>query len=650
MVTGKGGSTPTGSVSFTVDGPGLNTAILAPATGPGELALGTAALDANGTASLSEPASLLSLGNGTIRAVYGGDGVFDGSAGSTTVTVNYPQSTNSVVVPLVTPNPVVEDGYAGWPYAVALVEKAGVATTLTSFTIDDEAQDLAFWTSTNLPANGTIYASLFGVSLQAPLNRHFLFQGMDASGQRWTQQVTIPFVPGTHVPLAPGIDLTTATPVVSEDPGAASSCQWAQQLSVQETGGFLTLLTSMLVNQADFTSQIQEIFGTTRLAPYGLLEGTLCISVAGPVVTQLTGTTDSGSYGVLVPATVSAMMVPAPATLASFTAPQTGATVNLSVDATGAVAPASIPINFSAGSSVGWAVTAGPKNQTTNWLTLSPMSGTGPGKIVVSASAAGLSPGAYTAVLNIASPSAQPDVVKVLVTLTVGGSSNISIGGLVNNFSGGLTAAPGMIAAVFGTGMAPAGTALAAPGLPLPLSMAGVSATVNGVSAPLYYVSPGQVNIQVPYETGAATAVLAINNNGQVATCVFPVAVTAPGLFPAVFDNTTGARVTSATAGQELVLYITGEGDVTPTLATGATPAPSSNASEYPMPRQTVTVSLGGLPVALQFQAIPSGLAGATQIDFVVPPGIGPGAQQLVVTVGGVSASPLNLTITAAGA
>src|SRR5262249_27627458 len=148
-----------------------------------------------------------------------------------------------------------------------------------------------------------------------------------------------------------------------------------------------------------------------------------------------------------------------------------------------------------------------------------------------SASAAGLSPGAYTAVLSIASTSAQPQVVNVPVTLTVGGSPNISIAGLVNNFSGGTTAAPGMIAAVFGTGLA--GATMKAPRLPLPFSMSGVSATVNGVSAPLYFISPGQINLQIPYETGAGTAVLAINNNGQVATFAFPVAVAAPGLFPA---------------------------------------------------------------------------------------------------------------------
>ena len=45
---------------------------------------------------------------------------------------------------------------------------------------------------------------------------------------------------------------------------------------------------------------------------------------------------------------------------------------------------------------------------------------------------------------------------------------------------------------VFGTQLAVA--AASAGVLPLPFSLGGVSATVNGVSAPIYYVSPGQIN------------------------------------------------------------------------------------------------------------------------------------------------------------
>jgi uncharacterized protein (TIGR03437 family) len=645
-VTGAGGS-PTGTVAFTLDGvTGLNTAILASATPTGEVLLGTVALGKSGTATLSEPASLLSLGNGTIRALYSGDGVFEGSAASTVVTVNYPKSTSSIVVPLVTPDPVVEDSYGQWPYTVALVERAGVATTLTGFTIDGVTQSVASWNSARIPANGTIYATLQGISLNAPLNRNFVFSGMDDSGQPWTQQVSVPFLTGPANVLLPGIALTTATPAVPQDLQAPASCQWAQQVSVQETGGFLTLLSSMSVNGSDITPQIQSVFGATRLAPYGLLTGTMCFSSGSSESVELSGTTDSGSISTSVSSTVNATLATPPGAPVAFAAPKAGAALSLPVDAAGKVAPLAIPVSFSGAGSPAWTVTVGPANRATSWLSVAPASGSGAGTITVSGSAAGLSPGAYTALLSIASTAAQPQVVSVPVTLVVGASSSISIAGLANNFSGGLTAAPGMIAAVFGAGMAPAGTAQVAPGLPLPLSLAGVSATVNGVTAPLYYVSPTQVNVQIPYETGAGTAVLAIDNNGQVATFSFPVAVAAPGLFPSAISNTTGLEVPSASAGDVLLLYMTGEGDVTPTLATGVSPPLSSDPATYPQPRLPVSATVGGVPATLLFQAIPYGLAGATQIDLVVPSGAAIGPQQVVVMVGGVAAPPINLSIT----
>ena len=179
-----------------------------------------------------------------------------------------------------------------------------------------------------------------------------------------------------------------------------------------------------------------------------------------------------------------------------------------------------------------------------------------------------------------------------------------------------------------------------AQGVPLPLTLGGVSATVNGVTAPLYYVSPGQIDVQIPYETGAGTAVLAIDNNGQIATLAFTVAETAPGLFASAVSNSTGLPVSSATAGKTLLLFMTGEGDVTPTLATGATPPVENNASFYPKPRLPVVVTVGGVQASVSFQGIPAGLTGVTQIDFAIPANAPTGPQQVVVTVGGVATPP----------
>src|SRR5262249_31799215 len=107
---------------------------------------------------------------------------------------------------------------------------------------------------------------------------------------------------------------------------------------------------------------------------------------------------------------------------------------------------------------------------------------------------------------------------------------------------------------------------------------------------------------------------------------------------------------TSAQAGggQVLLLFVTGEGDVTPTLGTGATPSTSiTDPSKLPHARLPLTLSIGGVSVTPLFAGIPSGIAGATQIDFQIPASVPAGNQPIVVTVGGVQAPPVLLNVTA---
>jgi hypothetical protein len=52
--------------------------------------------------------------------------------------------------------------------------------------------------------------------------------------------------------------------------------------------------------------------------------------------------------------------------------------------------------------------------------------------------------------------------------------------------------------------------------VPLPKSLAGVSVTMNSVTAPLYFVSPTQINAQVPYEILPGTAVVTVRADRPV--------------------------------------------------------------------------------------------------------------------------------------
>jgi uncharacterized protein (TIGR03437 family) len=235
-----------------------------------------------------------------------------------------------------------------------------------------------------------------------------------------------------------------------------------------------------------------------------------------------------------------------------------------------------------------------------------------------------------------------PQFIEVPVVFVVGVSSAISIGGVTNAASFQQNYAPGMLMSVFGSQLAP--SVQSASSLPLPLMMGGVSATVNGVAAPLYYVSPGLLNIQIPYETGTGPAVLAVNNNGQIASSVFTVMASAPGIFAdstsAVVPSSSGSR------GDTLTLFVTGEGDVSPLLATGASPFSATPVSLLPAPKLLVSVTIGGVPAPITFVGIPPGLAGVTQINFVIPNDAPLGAQPVVVTVGAAASAAVRLSVT----
>ena len=230
------------------------------------------------------------------------------------------------------------------------------------------------------------------------------------------------------------------------------------------------------------------------------------------------------------------------------------------------------------------------------------------------------------------------------VTLTVVSSDGpLSISGLANAASFRQAYTPGMILSVFGSQLAP--SAQTSGTIPLPTQIGGVSAAVNGVAAPLYYVSPGQLNLQIPYQTPVnSTATLTINNNGQSVSKSFAVTAAAPGVF--VDNNGAPSPNAGGARGQTITMFITGAGAVSPAVATGSSPPTGTAAADLPKPSQPVTVTVGGVPAAVQFAGIPAGLVGVTQINYQIPAGAATGAQPVVVTVGAIASQPATLTVT----
>jgi len=628
------GATPAGSVTFLA----------------ADASLGSAPLTASGatqTATLTVTSNQLTVGSNTITAVYGGSGTLNGSSGTATVTVTPPAS-GSAVVATVTPNPVYQQppnaaGYT-WFYTVRLTEQAGVATTLTGFSIGSTSYDsqiLSFFPSTSIPAKGTLSASIESKGLKPPVNLVFAFRGMDASGQTWTQQITVPFI--ATVLVEHGMLLSSTPSNVLQNPAAADpSCQWSQQLVLQEQSGYLVELTKMSAGAQDLTPQIQQLFGTTRLAPFGRLQAVDCftgITVPTTTTYQISGTTESGAT--VSTSLTSSLGAPASSPATPSVSPQS---VTMTVADSSGSANSSLALSF-AGGAPSWSVSVSPSNVTTNWLTVSPLSGTGPAQINIQAFAAGLANGVYSALLVVQAVNGIPQYINVPVTLVVGASSTTKINGLTNGASFKTLFAPGMLMSVFGEQLAPS-PPQQAPSLPLPLSMGGVAVTINGETAPLYYVSPTQLNVQIPYETGAGPAILGVNNNGQVSSFLFTVSISSPGIFMTQDGKSNLVPFATAKRGDTLSAYITGDGDVTPTLQTGRAPSANTLVTNLPRPRLPVTLTIGGVPADISFIGIPTWAAGVTQINFTVPPNAPLGVQSVVVTVGTVPSASVNLTVT----
>ena len=236
--------------------------------------------------------------------------------------------------------------------------------------------------------------------------------------------------------------------------------------------------------------------------------------------------------------------------------------------------------------------------------------------------------------------------VSASVTVSVSGSGSTakpSIAGLANGASFKISYAPGMILSVFGSQLAP--NVATASSVPLPVSMAGVAATVNGVAAPLYYVSPGQVNLQIPYDTAVnSPATLTINNNGQITTHQINLSSAAPG----IFTDQNGVAVPNGTAsrGQIVTLFITGTGAVTPAVATGAAPDAGLSTANLPKPQQNLTVTVGSMQATVEFAGIPAGLVGVTQVNYQVPASVNVGPQAVTVSIGGVPSASVVLNVT----
>ncbi len=222
---------------------------------------------------------------------------------------------------------------------------------------------------------------------------------------------------------------------------------------------------------------------------------------------------------------------------------------------------------------------------------------------------------------------------------------------LVNAPSSAAKLSPGGVFSLYGSALAPPGTAAGATSTAWPRSVAGVSVSINGVLAPLYYVSPSQINGQVPFETALGTATAVITTNGSLpAQVTFPVVSAEPAILlngtQALAVNQDGVTLnapgTPAAPGDIETLYLTGIGQTSPPASTGL-PAPSS--PPFAMVNYTYQITVNGEPARVTFLGLAPGWTGLVQADFQIPSNLSMGSYPVVVTVNGESSLPAPISV-----
>jgi uncharacterized protein (TIGR03437 family) len=229
-------------------------------------------------------------------------------------------------------------------------------------------------------------------------------------------------------------------------------------------------------------------------------------------------------------------------------------------------------------------------------------------------------------------------VVLALTLVPAAPASKVSITGVVNGATFQPGVSPGGWITIFGSNLAASSRQWGDADFvnsTLPSQLDGVSVTVGGYQAAVYFVSPGQLNVQVPTETPLGSTIPMQVTSPQ-GTAVASVAVTAaaPGFFSpdgkyaaALHADYSPVNVKSpAKAGETVLLFGTGFGATTP-------PVPGRQIVTDPAPAITLpSVKIGGLASTVSFGGIVA--AGLYQFNVTLPVGVPDGDVAVTASVG----------------
>jgi uncharacterized protein (TIGR03437 family) len=198
--------------------------------------------------------------------------------------------------------------------------------------------------------------------------------------------------------------------------------------------------------------------------------------------------------------------------------------------------------------------------------------------------------------------------------------------------------APGDFITLYGANLAP--DTQAASTVPFPATLDGVQVMVNGLPAPIQFVSPGQISAIVPYASGSSIARIQVINNDAASNVVTTfVNLTAPGVFTvpaggvgygAVLhaDYSLVTPQNPAQVGDTVSVYLTGLGTVDPLVPDGSA-GPVSPLSQT---TNTITAYIGGQLATITYAGLAPQLAGLYQINVTVPSGVSAGDNSLDIS------------------
>jgi uncharacterized protein (TIGR03437 family) len=182
----------------------------------------------------------------------------------------------------------------------------------------------------------------------------------------------------------------------------------------------------------------------------------------------------------------------------------------------------------------------------------------------------------------------------------------------------------------------------------LPTLLDGVSVSMGGKAAYVYYISPGQLNVLAP-DVPAGPINVTVTTGGETSA---PFTTTASEYGPAFFlwpgnqavatrtdysyavkpGTFAGATTVAAKPGDVIVLWATGFGPTTPAAPAGVA-VPSDQAySTSSMPG----ITIDNLPATVYGAALAPGSAGLYQIAIQVPTSLADGDWQVQASIGGV--------------